>query len=91
MSSSSVPRPWWRRPGPALALLLHAVLFLVIFQLHFRDGEWRRIVNSVPRGAGTRAGAEAIVRERGPLGLVIWFFDLHGEIRLYHRYVSVAL
>jgi 4-amino-4-deoxy-L-arabinose transferase-like glycosyltransferase len=91
MSASSVPRPWWCRPGPALALLLHAVLFLGIFQLHFRDGEWRRIANSIPSGARIGAGVEAIVRERGPLGLVIWFFDMHGEIRLYHRYASVAL
>src|SRR5262245_13354650 len=71
--------------------MLHAMLFIGIFQLHFRDGEWRRIANSIPSGAGLGARIEAIVRERGPLGLVIWFFDVHGEIRLYHRYASVAL
>src|SRR5262245_47919386 len=71
--------------------MLHVVLFIGIFQLHFRDGEWRRIANSIPSGAGLGARIEAIVRERGPLGLVIWFFDVHGEIRLYHRYASVAL
>lgn len=85
MSSPPVPRPWWRQPGPALALLLHALLFTVIFQLHFTDAERHRIATSEP------SGASAIIRERGPFGLVIWFFSVHGEIRRYHRYASLAL
>jgi len=91
MASTPVPRAWWRHTSPALALLLHAVIFLGIFQLHFHDGERRRIESSIPGGAGIGAGVEAILRERGPLGLVIWFFDRHGEIRLFHRYASVML
>ena len=90
MASTPVPRAWWRHAGPALALLLHAVIFLGIFQLHFRDGERRRIERSVPSGGGIGAGVEAFLRERGPLGLVIWFFDRHGEIRLFHRYATVT-
>ena len=91
MASAPVPHPWWRRPGPALALLLHAVIFLGIFQLHFRDGEWERIERGIPRGAGIGASVDAILRERGPWGLVIWFFDLHDEILIYHRYAAVTL
>src|SRR5438067_272574 len=91
MASTAVPRAWCRHAGPALALVLHAVIFLGIFQLHFHDGERRRIESSIPGGAGIGAGVEAILRERGPLGLVIWLFDRHGEIRLFHRYASVML
>jgi hypothetical protein len=91
MSSPPVPRPWWRQPGPALALLLHALLFAVIFQLHFTDAERLRMATSVPSGAGIGARIGAIIRERGPFGLVVWFFSVHGEIRLYHRYASLAL
>src|SRR2546430_4329151 len=40
---------------PIFALLLHAVIFLGIFQLHFRDGERRRIESSVPSGGGIGA------------------------------------
>lgn len=88
---AAVLRPWWRHPGAIIALLLHAGLFLGLFQLRFAEGEWHALDRSVPVHATTTEWFHAIVDAKGYRGLVIWFFDTHDEIRIYHRYGEVAV
>ncbi|HMD59877.1 MAG TPA: hypothetical protein VKG78_00505 [Opitutaceae bacterium] len=87
----SLPRPWWRCPGPLVALGVHAVLFLGLYPLHFTDDEAERIDRRIEHRDRTREWVRSIVEEKGPWGLVIWFFNVHEEVRLYHRYAEVAL
>jgi hypothetical protein len=91
MPSSSVSRPWWRSPGPLLALLLHVAVFAGLFQLRFADGAWRKMDRSLPPHPTTAQWFRVIVAEHGYGGLVTWFFDTHTEIRLYRRFAEVAL
>lgn len=91
MSSSSASRPWWRSPGPLIALLLHAVVFLGFFQLHFKPGEWAQVVRRAPDHATTGQWLDALVKEQGWFGVVTWFFDTHKEIHLYHSYAEIVL
>lgn len=84
-------RPWWLHRGPFIALGLHALLFLGFFQLHFTHGEWVRMDRTLPEKPTTAEWIDAIKAQHGYWGLVIWYFDCHGEIRLYHRYAQVAL
>lgn len=91
MPTSPVVRPWWRSPFSLLALGLHLVLFLGLFQLHFKPGEWERLTAMVGPDASTQTWARVLKQEHGPLGFVIWFFDAHDEIKLYHRFAQVTL
>jgi hypothetical protein len=91
MSFPPASRPWWRTPGPVLALLLHGVIFLGLFQLHFKDGEWERMRQQIGPEASTGRWFEVLTQEHGLGGVVVWFFDTHNEIRLYHRYAEIAL
>lgn len=91
MSPPPAPRPWWRSPGPLLALVLHGVIFLGLFQLHFPDGEWERLRQRVGPGGTTGRWFQVLTAEHGVWGVVTWYFDTHNEIRLYHRYAEVTL
>jgi hypothetical protein len=83
-------RPWWRSPGPLLALLLHGVIFLGLFELHFPDGEWDRMQQRIGPAASTGRWFQELTAAHGWGGVVVWFFDTHNEIRLYHRYAEIA-
>lgn len=89
--SSSRPRPWWRHPAPLIALLLHAAVFFGLFQLRFGHAAWQRLEQTLPPHPTTADWFHALTRDHGYWGVVTWFFDTHGEIKLYHRYAEVAL
>jgi len=91
MPPSSEPSPWWKSTGPLLALLVHAVYFLVLCPLHFSTEEWGRIRDRVRDVSSTSQWTSSIMQERGYWGLVIWYFDIHEEVDLYHRYAQLAL
>ena len=91
MSPSSASRPWWRTPGPSAALLLHGVIFLGLFQLHFKDGEWERMRQRIGPEPTTSRWFQVLTEEHGLRGVAVWFFDTHNEIKLYHRYAEVTL
>lgn len=90
-SSSAAPRPWWCHPAPLVALVLHAVIFLGLFQLRFAPGEWRRMDDLMPPGPSTQQWIDRLMADHGVMGLVTWFVDHHAEIKLYHRYARVVL
>ncbi|PTX91681.1 glycosyltransferase 87 family protein [Opitutus sp. ER46] len=91
MVSSPASRPWWRSPGPLLLLLLHAGLFLGAYQLRFDRTAWQRLEQQLPAQPTVAQWYHALVDTHGFAGLAVWFFDTHGEVRLYHRYASVAV
>jgi hypothetical protein len=91
MSITPASRPWWRTPGPLLALVLHGVIFFGLFQLHFKGGEWERMQQKIGASPTTSRWFQVLTEEHGMGGVVIWFFDTHNEIKLYHRYAEVAL
>jgi hypothetical protein len=91
MPSSSASRPWWRSPGPLVALLLHAVVFLGFFELHFKPGEWAQMEKQLPAHPTTGQWIHVLVGQHGMQGLATWFFDTHREIHIYHRYAEVVL
>jgi hypothetical protein len=88
---SSALRPWWRHPGPLLALALHGVIFLGLFQLRLPNSAWKEMQRSLPAEPTTRDWYATIMSHHGPWGLVIWFFDTHEEIQLYRRYGEIAV
>ena len=45
----------------------------------------------LPTPATSGAWLDEIVSSHGVGGLVVWWFDNHGEIRLYHRYAQVLV
>lgn len=79
-----------KSPGIALALVLHALFFLWLFQLQYTGEEWAR-VEARATDKSTGAYARAILQELGPMGLVTWFFSTHGETKLYYRYARLTL
>lgn len=91
MVPSPASRPWWRTPGPLVALLLHGVIFLGLFQLHFKDGEWERMQQRIGPEPTTNRWFQVLKAEHGLWGVAVWFFDTHNEIKLYHRYAEVTL
>lgn len=89
--SSSALRPWWRQPGPLLALLLHAAIFFGLFQLRFERGAWTEMERALPPEPTTKDWFNVLTRAHGYWGVVIWFFDTHQEAQLYRRYAEVAV
>ena len=85
-------RAWWRHPAPLIALVLHAVVFLWFFELRFQPYEWKKMDQQLPtKNPTTQQWIDRIVADHGYLGLVTWFVDNHGEIKLYYRYARVTL
>lgn len=91
MAPLPASRPWWRTPGPLVGLLLHGVIFLCVFQLHFNDGEWERMQQRIGPEPTTSRWFQVLTEEHGLWGVAVWFFDTHNEIKLYHRYAEVTL
>src|SRR6478609_414166 len=90
-SAPSAPLPWWRRPGPLVALLLHLVVFLVLFPLRFKTDEWNRMAAREPQPVTAGQWFERFTETYGWVGPLKWFYDNHGETRLYYRFARVAL
>lgn len=85
------PRPWWLCPGPLVALILHAVIFLGLFQMRLPEGAWGRMAEQLPPNPTLSQWIDRMSADHGRLGFVRWFFDTHREIGLYYRYASVTL
>ena len=81
---------WWKNPAVIIALLAHAVVFLWLFQLEFTREEWNRVEAKSP-DKYWKDRVQAMWEEKGPMGLIIWFFEKHGEARIYYRYARLTL
>ncbi len=88
--NSSPTRIWWKTPSVIIALVIHAILFLWLFQLEYTEEEWSRVEAKSPDNYW-KDRARAMYEEKGPMGLIIWFFDKHGEARVYYRYAQLTL
>lgn len=90
-SPSAAPRPWWQHRAPLIALALHAVIFLGLFQLRLPPGAYGHMSVQLPVGATTGQWFDRLVADYGTFGVVKWFFDTHREVELYYFYADVAL
>jgi hypothetical protein len=73
------------------AVLLQVGIWGGLFQLRFAPGEWERMRAELPAEATSGEWLDEIVASHGLSGLVVWWFDTHGEVRLYHRYAQVLV
>jgi len=81
---------WWNSKTVLLALALHVFLFLGLFQLSYPPDEWKRIETAyLEQSIGD--AANLIMREHGLFGFVIWYYNTHGEAKLYYRYAKLTL
>ena len=92
-SSNKLANPqavWWKSKNVVLAIVLHGVLFLGLFQLGYTPKEWDHI-KSIAKDPAIPPMAKAIMDEHGPWGFVIWYYNTHKEAMLYYRYAKLTL
>lgn len=90
-TASSSPRPWWRQPWLIAGLVLQGLIWGGLFQMRFDPGEWERMRGELPAEATSADWLREIVAAHGPGGLVVWWFDTHGEIALYDHYARTVM
>ena len=59
--------------------------------MRFETGEWERMRERLPAEVTSGEWLDEIVASHGMMGLVVWWFDTHDEVRLYHRYAQVLV
>lgn len=77
---------FYQSPSILIALALHAVLFLWLFQLSMDPEKKVRLDKTI--GEHT---VPSLIKETGIFGFITYYYDTHNEARLFYRYARLTL
>lgn len=86
MNSEPQVKKIYKSPSVLIALALHAVLFLWLFQLALSPEVKHRIDTTIDEHT-----VESLLKEMGVFGFITYYYDTHNEARLFYRYAKLTL